>query len=198
MPDNPYHVAPFPPPPVTEIPPAPTPTVPGPAQPDTPPTLDNLIATNVTGYGCVVKYVFESGLACSPLAAPLGSQLLAFWREHAGACTKIISAVVTAVGGNPPMPSPITGSDNDVLIGWTLALFTPSNLIDGIQAKGAVLVLAFALQQAPVLGVDVFDMGASPFDITDASDNVLNPLDFYEYLDKASPVTGFSGGPITF
>jgi hypothetical protein len=163
-----------------------------------PPTLQNLQATPLYAWGQTIEYVGDQGLRSSPVAAPFQSALEQFWRTHAGSCWKIISCAGQAIGSNPPVPSFNTQDNNDVLMFWRMVYFTPQNLVDGQQLRGLFISWVFKLQKMPVPGVDVFDFGASPFDVTPAASNILNPQDFVQYLDKSSGVQGFQGGGIAY
>ena len=139
----------------------------------------------------------DVGLRSSPVAGPALQDSQAFWRQHAGRSFKVISCVATALATTPPMPSPDTGSANDVLVAWCAVQFL-FPLPDGNVGYGVLLIMAFELQQAIQLGVDVLDFGASPFISIPAASNVLQPQNFFSYLTEASAVQGFQGQPITF
>jgi hypothetical protein len=199
MPDQPYGGKSNTPPSVPNFTAPTTPAPDPPLPPDDPlPNLDNLVdATGLLGYDACMEYDLDYGLRSSPKAGPPGTQQ-AYWRAHGGRGRKTISVVATSLGVNPVLPSPNTSSDNDVLMRCKLVCFTPGNTPDGTQIKGALLILTYEMQKMPVPGVDVFDMMANPYDVTPAGVNILNPTDFYQYLNPGSAVEGFSGGPIDF
>jgi hypothetical protein len=201
-PDIPYNPEPQPPPPfngsVPPLPPQPPPganTLPG--------TLGNLVPTNLIAWGMVTTYEFDFGLRSSPVAAPYRSVKRQFWRCNSGGCIKIITCIGVAAGTtNPAMPGLSTASDhnlgNDVLVYMTVVNFVPDNFMDGVQCRATRLMLYYEMQLAPDLTTDVLDLGASPFDITPAADNILTPSDFNALFNQASAVSGFTGPPITF
>lgn len=199
MPNQPYNPEPPSPPPTqTSVPPSLESLIAGMPTP-LPGTLDNLLPTNLLAWGMAIDVDIDLGLRSSPVAAPYRTANQAFWRAHAGRAIKTVIAM--GVGGgtaNPPMPAISTGQDNDVLVAMSVQCFTPSNFMDGVQCRACVVTLVFEMQLSPDPTVDVFDMGASPFDSTPAAQNVLTPADFETLLDQASQVQSFQGGPISF
>ena len=186
-----------------------------------PPSLSDLLPTDLYGWGMTITYDIDYGLSWAAPQAPWRQALTQFWRCNSGIATKVVSCVGIAAGGdNPQMPVPKqvkidvanwdqpnnpdgvpnypwVPDNNPVLVKAKIVNFAPSNNSDGSQMRGTLAVYLYVYQLAPDITVDMLDLGASPFDSTPAFQKVLNPFDYYHYLSQASQVADFIN-PTTF
>lgn len=165
------------------------------------------------GWGCTINYTGDMGLRPQPLAGlpavtTPGSGTLGLYpagatcdivRVHAGMCYKVVTCVATRMGVKPTLPSFRTNTPNDVLLFWNVGSFSPPPLIDGSQLFGIVAQYTFVLQRPPDLQTDSLDMGAFPFTVFPAYQNVLRPSDYVDYLlGPAQPVSNMPGTAINY
>lgn len=156
--------------------------------PDRPATAPILIA-----WGAEVSYDIDSGLRSSPLAGPAGSGKSAFWRVHGGVCRKVVTFTCQAIGGKPEIPSPNTGSGNEVLILRRLAPQTPQMNQDGLPIWTVVGQYVYNLQVPPGDN-DALGIGRHPLSVLPPELNTLTMSDFSKMLGAAVVTNYTSGG----
>jgi hypothetical protein len=161
-----------------------------------PPSLQSLRdgGESYLGYGCVVTYDFDYGLAGQTPAGPKGvpTKLV---RRHGGTCVKTVNVVATRLGQKPQLPAFRPGSDNEVLMFRRHANFSPGQLPDGTPIFGFVCQYVYQLQVPPGDN-DSLDVGSTPVDQTVPSTYALNPADFVSYL-MGTPAAVSGAAPVT-
>ena len=150
----------------------------------------------LTGWGAEVCYEFDAGIRHAPVAGRANDRPVAFWRTHSGCCVKVVRWVVQAIGGVPELPSPDTGSANEVLIAQAVSPAVPSAMPMGDQVWTVAGVYRYALQKAPAAG-DRLGTGASPLLDMPASANRLD-ISHYRTLLDAAQVATFDGRRVDY
>lgn len=146
--------------------------------------------------GLTVQYQRHKGLAWAPLAAPEGTQVV-FWRTHSGYCIKIVSWVLSMLGGDPPLPSPVTG-DNEVLIMRDETLGNPTFGPSGIKTFTKAGIFVYVLQKTPA-DTDIIYGAVNPLDVSGITSNTIDPAKYVSNLIGQVPApSGFTGTAIRF
>jgi hypothetical protein len=151
------------------------------------------------GYGAAVAYDFDMGLRGQPVADGPNASLAQFTRVHSGMCHKGIAAVAVMLGADPELPSPDTGSTNDVLLAKGIRSISPGKLPDGTPFNVTLVGYLYGLQRMPS-PTDMLDRGSTPIDVNGPSSNLLNPALVFDsdLMGPAAPVTNGPSGGIAY
>ena len=173
----------------------------GPTVSDTGPTLDSLRdRTGLPGliaWGCQVTYSTDQGLAWSPVAGGPGQRQVAIWRTHTGFTVKTVDYAAQAVGGKPEIPSPDTGSGNEVLVHHVESAGFPAVIPEsGKQVWAVTGKYIYILQQKPD-PTDTLGIGSTPLSTLSPALNTLVYADFIKCLAPAQ-VAKYNGDTISF
>ena len=164
------------------------------------PEVDSLVDSEelpvITAWGVQVSYEWDEGLRYAPVAGSRLDRRAAVWRTHSGVCIKVVSWVAQTVGDRPILPSPGTGSLNEVLISKGISPALPTVLPMGDQGWTVAGVYRYVLLNPPAAG-DTLGTGGHPLSLYPASANQLQVSDFRDLLDAAS-VQAFNGQGVDY
>lgn len=135
------------------------------------------------GWGQTISIRVATGLALNAIQGAAGTPQDPV-RIHGGKAMKVITGVAIRVGAHPAVPSPVSQSVNDVLVGQEVATFNRAPMPDGTPVYGVVWQFVYELQ-APPAATDSYQFSRAPLDA--GSPDALNPADFSNYMNSPVP-----------
>ena len=143
-----------------------------------------------TEYQIQSRFEWQSGTVATPVAGPPGTPQ-EIEQVHAPVCSRTVRWSATRVGSIPELPSPNTGSDNEVLASMVIVAEAPKPIRAGnffIHRTSGVYTYHVLVALTP--GVDPIPSSATPASTDSASGNNLRGYMFKSGVIAPTPSPG--------